>query len=103
MNKRDAENLKQKVIEALLSNGFTPTPGGWRDYHGEGSKGIIDVSVRAEISNWKKRGYKVSVFGVFEDIPRAKAAGIDCNPYSGKHNFLFIESNSVDYIIEQYI
>ena len=102
MNKGDAEKLKQKVIEALLSNGFTLTPDGWRDYHGGGSKGGIDVSVRAD-RGYGRRGYDVSVFGAFEDIPRAKAAGIDCNPYSGKHNFLFIESNSVDYIIEQYI
>ena len=102
MNKQESENLKQKVIEALLANGFTPTPDGWRDYHGEGSKGVIDVHVRAD-KRYRQRGYGVCVFGAFEDVPRARAAGIDCNPYSGKHNFLFIESNSVDYIIEQYI
>ncbi len=102
MNKQESEKLKQKVIDALLANGFTPTPGGRREYHGEGSKGIIDVSVRAE-KRYKKRDWNVSVFGVFADGYKAKAAGIDCNPYSGKHNFHFIESHQVDYIIEQYI
>ena len=102
MNKRDAEKLKQKVIDVLLSNGFTPTPDGWRDYHGEGSKGAIDVSVRAE-KRWRRREWIVSVFGVFADGDRAKAAGIDCNPYTGKHNFIFVESSQVDYIVSQYI
>ncbi len=102
MNKRAAEKLKQKVIEALLSNGFTPTPDGWYGYHGERSKGTIDVSVRAD-KRYRRRGYDVSVFGVFEDVDRAKAAGIDCNLYTGKYNHIYIESYQVDYIISQYI
>lgn len=102
MNKRDAEKLKQQVIDGLLSNGFTSTPGAFRDYHGEGSKGIIDVSVRAD-KRWRRRGWSVSVLGAFVDVDRARAAGVGCNPYSGKHNFHFIESYQVDYIISQYI
>ncbi len=102
MNKRDAEKLKQKLIAALLSHGFTPTPEKYYEYHGKGSKGVIDVSVRTS-KRYRRRGYNVSVCGAFEDIPRAQAAGIDCNPYTGKYNFIFMELYNVDYIIEQYI
>jgi hypothetical protein len=103
MNKRDSEKLKKRVIKTLLSNGFVATPDGWRDYHGEGSKGIIDVSVRAEKSIYQGRGHNVSVFGVFADPAKARDLGLDCNKFSGKHNFLYINPDSVDYIISQYI
>ncbi len=102
MNKRDAEKLKQKVIDSLLSNGFVSTPEGWRDYHGVGSKGIIDVSVRAE-KRYRRRGYDVSIFGVFADPAKARDLGADCNPFSGKFNFLNIYSVHIEYYIEQYI
>lgn len=102
MNKRDAEKLKQKVIDGLLSNGFTATPDNRYEYHGEGSKGPIDVSVKAD-KRYSRQGWSVCVFGMFAEADRALAAGIDCNPYVGKHNFIFIESSQVDYIISQYI
>ncbi len=102
MIKKDAEKLKQRFIVALLSAGFKSTPEKWHGYRGEGSKGVIDVSVRAE-KRYRRRGYDVSVFGAFNDIDRARAAGLDCNPYSGKLNFIFIGSHQVDYIISQYI
>lgn len=102
MNKQESKKLKQKVINVLLANGFVRTLDKMYEYHGFGSKGFIVVSVKDD-KRYRRRGYEVSVFGLFADVDKARAAEIDCNPYSGKHNFIFIESHQVDYIIEQYL
>ena len=102
MKKKESEDLKNQVIAGLLSNGFIETPDKWHGYHADGLKGPVDVSVQAE-QRYKRRGYYVCIFGLFADPNKARAAGIDCNPFSGKYNFLFITSENVDYYISQYI
>lgn len=102
MNKKESEKLKSKVIAELLSNGFQATPDAMYGYQATGTKGLVFVSVRAE-KRYKRRGYTVSIFGRFDDHDKARAAGIDCNPYSGKHNFIFIDADHVEYYVSQYL
>ncbi len=102
MNKKDAEFLQTHVIALLLSSGFVATPDKMYSYHAEGQKGPVDVSVRSD-KRYKRRGYDVSIFGVFADPTKARDMGANCNPYSGKHNFLNMYSIQAEYYISQYL
>lgn len=46
--------------------------------------------------------YVLSIFGRFEDVDRAKEY-INCNPYSGKHNFHTYSAESILYQFEDFL
>ena len=97
MKKSEAEKVYTEMLQALDNAGFVFDG----DAHYEFSKDGVEICVRNE-KRYKKRGYDVSVFGKFADAEKAISLGKKCNPFSGKHNFLNIELESIEYIISQY-
>lgn len=103
MTKKEAVQLCKQGVEIILNTGFAVLPvGRWHKYGKESRAGKVGISIRYE-KRYGRRGYDVSVYGVFDEPDKAKLLNIDCNPYSGKYNFLNIE-NAVDmqYCINQY-
>ncbi|HDY89725.1 MAG TPA: hypothetical protein ENH82_16625 [bacterium] len=102
MDKRTMEKLKKLAVDLLLEQGFTATPKRYKDYIKHSILGEIGVSVRIS-KNYKRRGYHISIFGVYCDPTEAIIAGICCDFYTGKHNFHILEDEaSVEYAINQY-
>lgn len=102
MTKPQAENLRRRAIGLLISYGFTHTPNMWREYTAEGNYGKVGVTVRMS-KRYKRRGYDVALFGVFDDTKKAQGHNRDCNPYTGKCNFLNISPETVENNVSYYV
>ena len=84
------------IVSELAAAGITPTPLSWLS----GRKGTPEFEIETRAGKYTfhhgrsivlgdKRPLTfnpISVFGRFEDPAKARALGIDCNPYSGKWN-----------------
>ena len=82
--------------QIMLDAGFVATPGKWREYTIETPSGRLDVTPRVD-------RHGVDFFAIHEDVEKAVANGIPCNPYSGKNNYLCLtEKYQIDYVIELY-
>ena len=99
--KKEANQLHDKLIELFEASGFVRVDK-YYQYHKDGKHGIVDLSVHCE-PRYKKQGYWVDVMGCFDDPARAIADDIECNQFSGKHNFININGlNILEYIVDQY-
>lgn len=102
MQKEQADKLEKYAISKLLEAGFVLTPGKRYCYSRTGSLGEVGVTIWNDKSSYR-RGYRISLVGMFYDADKANAAGIDCNNYSGKYNYHFIETEqTIDFMISKY-
>lgn len=109
MNKQLALKIVKAGKVELLKNGFTELPEkSWHDYTKESRAGKVELSIRMEENGpierrYYGRGWNICIFAMFAEPDKARTAGIDCNPYSGKYNFLYIETiESMENSINQY-
>ena len=102
VEKRKQEHLVKIAHILLLQHGFKETPRNWHPYSKESRAGEVGLTIRGE-KRYKKRGYCVDIFAAFSEPKRATALNINCNPFSGKYNFLFIESEQeLKYAIQHF-
>ena len=107
MNAKQKDKLMAAAVKLLLAAGFTAATGRRYKYYKPDSRGG-EVGIRIDASGpskWsKRRGWAISIFGMWTDPDKATAAGVRwCNPYTGKDNYLGIDSmQGVEYAIHQY-
>ncbi len=91
MTKQTADKLMKAAAKMLDEASFVKTPDKWYDY----------TKNRAE-KKWRRRGWNICIFAIFEDVDRAKELNIPCG-HTGKYNQLYLESESnIQYAINQY-
>lgn len=103
MNKQTALKIAAAGKAKLLDLGFIDLPENSRYHHTKISRaGKVELSIRVD-KRWRRRGWDVDIYAVFDDPAKARALNIDCNPYSGKYNFLNIETvEDMGYCLDQY-
>lgn len=103
ITKKVGDKIMGALPKILQDKGFMPLPiKNWHDFTKETEGGKVEISVRYEKA-YKRRGYSICIFGVFDDPDKARVAGIQCNDYSGKYNHLYIlTKKQLSYCLDQY-
>lgn len=95
MNQRNAKKFNKKITKALLEMGATITSE--KDYVTEFVLSTIVGKLSIQLFPDHKHVY--SIFSRFENVKEAKEK-FDCNPYSGKYNFLVSDRLDINEVIE---
>lgn len=95
---QEQKKLLDYATKAVQTLGFTLQTGKRYDYYLTGSKGLVRLSLRAD-------HYGLDLYAMFDDIAKAKAAGInEINPFSGKHNHMCITNiEEIDTFLKDYL
>lgn len=103
ITKKTGDKIMKALPDILKECNFLPLPADkWHEYFKQSIGGMVEISIRFD-KVYKKRGYSICIFGLFADPTKALAAGIDCNPYSGKSNHHFILNiEQLRYCLNQY-
>jgi hypothetical protein len=76
------QQLLKHAISELEAMGFNKVENQSRDYYKQTRVGGLGITPRIENTG-------LDLFGKFDDAEMAKKE-FECNPYSGKHNHLFL-------------
>lgn len=101
MNK--TEQLEKVIRDHLERLGFVKTQNKRYDYYRQDPK-AGELGLTYDIDKGRdNRTIMATIFMMFSDPKRAKEAGYDCNPYSGKYNYhVLIEISQIDAVFCQF-
>jgi len=106
MNAKQKDRLMTAVIKLLLAAGFKAATDRRYDYYKPDSRGgEVGVTIHADTpcNLVGRRGWNIWIAGMFTDPDRATAAGVNCNPYTGKDNYFNLDNvQAIEYAINQY-
>lgn len=78
------QELLQYAIQELKALGFTKVENRRYDYYKETDVGELCLTPVSDSNG-------LCLFGMFDD-PKRASTKFDCNPYSGKYNYLFLKT-----------
>ena len=101
MTAKQKQKLARFAITTAELAGFTKKQGPvWYDYEKQTAAGPLNLTVR---DNTESKTAGIDLFMRFDAPEKARAAGFDCNPFSGKYNYCGIESiESIESILTQF-
>ncbi|MCK9492607.1 MAG: hypothetical protein M0Q24_11030 [Sulfurimonas sp.] len=101
MTKKQKQKLAAFAITTAELAGFIKKQGPiWYDYEKQTRAGVLNLTVR---DNTESKSAGIDLFMRFDSPDRARAAGFDCNPFSGKYNYCGISAKeSIESILQQF-